>query len=301
MIALVLSSLIALYLLIPNAWFRFVLGLFFPLRVFQERKTEDLTRAVVTLVLVFFAALIAVWYVPVVNSHPLSFSDTSQLRSADYRLVFSCLYSESTFKESGPRFWDAMSRSIDRQIRFVCWYYLLVTVWAWFSGWLIKNYYRFGRNSWYSRFADVYLLPHISQWYVLLTPFIFGRGTVVKADVLMTDDTLYRGDVAQHFVDKDGNLSGLFLTSPTRFDRRTYLKDRDVWGISRPKDFYWKPIPSAKLYLVADKVVNLNLNYLSPTAIANGVERYVSREFKGKAISVSVELTRPSFHPPSEA
>ena len=292
MIALVISSLIAAYLLVPNALFRFVLGLFVPLRVFQERKTEDLTRAVITLVVVFFAALVAVWYIPGVKHHPLNFSDTSQIRSSDYRLVFSSLYSESIFKESGPRFWESLSRAIDRQIRFAFWYYVLVAIWAGVSGWLSTNYYRFLRNSWYSHFADFYLLPHISQWYVLLTPFIFGPGTVVKADVLMTDDTLYQGDVAQHFTDKDGNLSGLFLTNPTRFDRRTYLRDRDTWGTTRPKDFYWHPIPSAKLYLVPDKIVNLNLNYASPSAIADVVEKYVSG-LRGQPISVSVNLAKP--------
>ncbi len=293
MIALVISSLIAVYLLIPNACFRFVLGLFVPLRVFQERKTEDLTRAVVTLGVVFFAALLAVWYIPGVDSHPLNFPDTTQLRSSDYRLVFSGLYSESSFRELGPRFWDSLSRTVDRQIRFICWYYLLVALWAALSGWLSTNYYRFVRNRWYSHFADFYLFPHISQWYVLLSPFIFGPGTVVKADVLMTDDTLYRGNVAEHFLDKDGGLSGLFLTDPTRFDRRQYLRDLDSWRMTRPMAFYWHAIPSAKLYLVGHKVVNLNLNYASPTAIENEVQKYVSREFKRQPISVSVSLAKP--------
>ena len=266
------------------------MGLFVPLRVFQERKTEDLTRAVVTLALVFLAALLAVWYIPGVNGHPFGFADTIQLRSSDYQSVLSGLYSESVFKDAGAKFWEALSRSLYRQIRFACWYYLLVVLWAVISGWLSKNYYRFRRNVWYSNFADLYLLPHISQWYALLTPFILGPDTEVKADVLMTDDTLYRGDVAEHFLDKEGNLSGLILTKPTRFDRRKYLRDLDTWGTTRPKASYWHAIPSAKLYLVADKIVNFNLNYLSPTAIADEVERYVAREFKGRAISVSVSV-----------
>jgi len=266
-IALVVSALIAAYLLIPNAWFRFVLSLFVPLRVFQENKTEDLIRAVVTLSAVFAISLAAIWYCPFVKNHPLAFADTQQLRASDYQLVIGGLYSEASFEKSGTKFWDALARTIDRQLRFLAWYYALVTLWAALSGFLSKNYYRLRRNSWYSHFADLYLLPHISQWYVLLSSFIFGPGAIVKADVLMTDDTLYQGEVAQHFLDKDGNLLGLFLTNPTRFDRRTYLKDKDAWGTTRPKDFYWHKIPSAKLYLVGDKIINLNLNYSSPTAI----------------------------------
>jgi hypothetical protein len=252
-----------------------------------------LTRAVVTLGFVFFAALLAVWYIPGIESHPLNFPDTPQLRSFDYRSVFGSFYSEAVFKEAGAKFWESLSRIIDRQIRFAFWYYLVITVWAGVCGWLITNYYRFRLHSWYSRFADFYLLPHISQWFVLLSTFIFGPGTEVKADVLMTDNTLYRGDVAQHFLDKDGNLSGLFLTNPVRFDRRQYLRDIDKWGTSRSRAFYWHPIPSAKLYLVGDKIVNLNLNYSSPSAIKDEIEKYVSREFKGKPISVSVSLEKP--------
>jgi hypothetical protein len=86
-IALVVSALIAAYLLIPNAWFRFILGLSVPLKIFQERKTEDLTRAVVTLGVAFVLALIAVWHVPFVKDHPLNFPDTAQLRSSDYEVV----------------------------------------------------------------------------------------------------------------------------------------------------------------------------------------------------------------------
>jgi hypothetical protein len=294
-IALLVSFLFAAYLLVPNGLFRFVLGLYVPLRVFQDRKTEDLTRAVVTLVAVFALALLAVWYIPGIKSYPFNFPDSGPLRVSDYRTVFGGLYSELIYKESGTQFWDALSRTVRRQARFITWYYLLVIAWAASSGWLSTNYYRLRQKSLYSHFADFYLLPHITQWYVLLTPFVVGPGTIVEADVLMTDDKLYRGDVAQHFLDKDGNLSGLFLANPTRFDRRSYLRDRDAWGFTRPMSFYWHAIPSAKLYLVADKILNLNLTYSSPAAIARGVERFLSELQKKQPISVSVNLDPESF------
>jgi len=157
-----------------------------------------------------------------------------------------------------------------------------------------RYYGRLKRSKAYSKLADLYLLPHISQWYVLLTPFTFpDRRTVVKADVLMTDDTLYSGDVIDHFLDKDGNLSGLFLANPARFDRRRYLKEKDTWGTTRPTATYWRPIPSAKLYLLADKIVNLNLNYEPPTAIPDVVARYLSKLQKRPiAVSVTEPLVR---------
>ncbi len=294
MIALVVSCLVAAYLLVPNALFRVVLRLKVPLRIFQESKIEDLTRAVVTLVFVFVIALFAVWYVPCLNSHPFAFPDTPKLRSSDYQIVASGLYSEAMFKDYGNVFWDALWRTLRRQGRFVFWYYLLVALLARASGWASIRYGKFRRNKIYARFADWYLLPHISQWYVLLTPFTFPDSrTVVKADVLMTDDTLYRGDVADHFVDKDGNLTGLFLMNPSRFDRRTYLREKDTWNVTRPTSVYWRPIPSAKLYLIGEKIVNLNLNYEPPTPVAETVEKYLTKLQKRPiAVSISSESQR---------
>jgi hypothetical protein len=80
-IALAFSALITAYLLSPNALFRFVLGLFVPLRLFQERKTEDITRAVFTLTFVYLIALWAVWCWPVCKTHPFNFPDNASLRT----------------------------------------------------------------------------------------------------------------------------------------------------------------------------------------------------------------------------
>jgi len=289
-VALVVSALIAGYLLIPYAYFRFLLGLSVPLKVFEQRRTEDLTRAVVTLVLIFGCALLTVWYLPFFKDHPLGFPDTPALRYSDYVTVASGLYSESLFKEYGQRFWDALARTLYRQGRFAAWYFLLVTVVARFAGFLSKRYGRFRKYKLYSKFADVYLLPHLSQWHVLLKPFAFPdpKNTIVRADILMSDNTLYRGEVVDHFQDKDGNLSGIFLGNPVRFDRKTYLNEKERWGVVRPTSVFWREIPSAKLYLFADKIVNLNLNYEPPTAIPEVIERYVSQLQKGRPISVVI-------------
>jgi hypothetical protein len=93
----------------------------------------------------------------------------------------------------------------------------------------------------------------------------------------MTDNTLYRGDIAAHFVGGDGNLAGLLLANPKRFDRAALLKERDTWGNSRPAAAFWREIPSAKLYLFGDKIINLNLNYEAPTAIPELISKFLAR------------------------
>jgi hypothetical protein len=290
-IALTFSALITAYLLIPNAIFRFVLGRFVPLRLFQERKTEDVTRAVFTLTFVYLAALWAVWFWPVCNAHPFNFPDNASLRTADYHIVASSLYSEAMFKEYKGEFWNALDRTLERQGRLLCWYYAFVLLLAVSSGLGIRNYGKLRRNKLFAWVADFYLLPHISQWYVVLTPFAFAdKRTIVKADILMTDNTLYRGDVAEHFIDREGNLSGLFLADPKRFDRRAQLREQDTWGSARGLPAFWREIPSAKLYLLADKIVNLNLNYQPPLNTTDS-EDIVKKFVYGKGIPRNVEFT----------
>lgn len=111
----------------------------------------------------------------------------------------------------------------------------MVTVAAILLGIGSKYYGKLKRYKLYSKIADIYLLPHISQWYVVLTAFTFpDRKTVVKADVLMTDDTLYQGKVADHLVDKDGNLSGLFLENPKKVDHRSLPARKRCLGYDAP-------------------------------------------------------------------
>jgi hypothetical protein len=297
-IALAISALITAYLLIPTALFRFLLGRFVPLRIFQERKTEDITRAVVTLLLSYLIALLLVWYIPGCKSWPMSFSDDRNLRLSDYKTVMGGLYSEAIFKENREGFWGASWRTVERQGRVLVWYYTSVIAFAVLSGWAIRHYGQLRRYKAYVWLTEFLLMPHVSQWHALLTPFTFpDKRTTVKADVLMSDNTLYQGEVADYFLDKDGNLSGLFLSKPRRFDRRAYLREQDAWSSTRKASNFWKAIPSAKLYLVADKIVNLNLNYESPTASASGVIRYLeilrkqppARPRPGQRFSVSIK------------
>lgn len=112
----------------------------------------------------------------------------------------------------------------------------------------------------------------------------------MKADVLMVDNTLYSGEVADHFVNKDGDLSGLFLRDPRRFDRIRYLREKETWGTTRSTMKFWSSIPSAKLYLIAEKILNLNLNYEPPGVghlKADIVERYW-RRYQNLPFSVTV-------------
>lgn len=293
--AIVISACVIAYLFLPFAWFRFVLGAFVPLREFHADDKDHLAQAVLTLASVFLLALYAVHHCPVVKDHPFGFSDSEQLRVSDYKIALSALHSDKIFEQKEPLLWDIAYRALLRQSRFLCWYFAFTGVVAVLLGFASKRYGQFSKWAPFRIFADVYLLRHISQWHPLLTSFVFAdRKTIVEADVLMTDNTLYTGEVADHFLDKDGNLAGLFLAKPKRFDRRALLRERESWGTNRPATAFWHDIPSAKLYLVGDKIVNLNLRYESPSPNAELIEKYLSRTQPQFKFTVSVTEPGPT-------
>jgi hypothetical protein len=105
-------------------------------------------------------------------------------------------------------------------------------------------------------------------------------GTVVQADILCTNDTLYRGIVSQYFM-KEGELSGIILQKPRRFDRDRYMKAKSE-GVKPEKNDYWISIPSQHLYFFPDKIVNMNLSYVTVAgqiASPAAVEKFLAEEF----------------------
>ena len=100
-----------------------------------------------------------------------------------------------------------------------------------------------------------------------------------SADIVTTTDNLYRGRISEHFIDTDGKLTGLILTEAKRFDQRTYLRDCDSKN-QRESEEYWREIPGAKLYMFADKIVNLNMNYESPEPTAEVLAKFLSERLK---------------------
>lgn len=289
MIALVASLVLALYIVVPGLLFRSVYRLFIPLRIVSGNTTEEATRAVMTNVIPFVLALLIAWYVPPLDNFPVH-AGHPELKSQDYKLVASCVYSEQQFNAAGENFWGALDRTWRRQAVFLFWFYLLTAGTGLLFGYLAGSYGHFRSNRYYRWFADKLLFSRISEWHPLLTAFVFAdKNTVVRANVLTVTDNLYRGVVSEHFVDGDGQLTGLILTEALRFDRRSFLQDKDA-KMNPETEAYWHSVPGAKLYVFADKIVDLNLNYESPEPSLEMVERYIERWLERP---VQVEYSAP--------
>ena len=289
MLAVLLSFLVVLYLIVPDAIFRFVFKWFVPLRTLVPAKPETIYRAVVLASIPFVFATLLAWYVPPFNCWPFPVSGTAGQRRTDYKIVAAALYSEAQFSksDSARQFWPAFTRCSRRQARLLVWLYLAVVGEGLLFGYLSKHYGRFRRNTLYSFLAEGLLLPNISEWHLLLTPFVFpGRAATVDADILCTDGMLYNGEVAQYFLD-GSKLSGIILVKPKRYDRRAYLVDVDK-GLRPDKTKYWREIPSAKLYIFADRIVDINLNYSPYESLPGPVRNFISQSLSDSRISITV-------------
>lgn len=269
MIGLLATYYVVAYLLIPSGLFRVLYSLILPPIIkFQRTRAEEFTFAAMASILPFFLALALVW---TCASWPFPVSgDSASDRRAEYHTVIGTAITDKSFGvgEQAQVFWHALNKVIRRQGRFLFWYYVLVLLEAWLVAYLTSNYGRWSvtlkgrRRRAYSLLANKVLLPTISQWYVLLTPFSYPLEPKreVWVDVLSTLDILYTGHVVNFFLDKDGELSGIFLEHPRRFDRKGYLADVES-GKVRETDSYWKRIPSNNLYIPNEKIVNLNVRY----------------------------------------
>jgi hypothetical protein len=122
----------------------------------------------------------------------------------------------------------------------------------------------------------------------MFTPFTFSRSParVVQVDALMTDGNLYQGEVGDFHIDANGSLTGFLLKKARRFLRAEY-KDDMKEGKPVAKEKYWRTIPGDSLYLLADKISNLNFSYLAAKPL-NEVAEDALKKFNIEA-SVAVQ------------
>jgi|HubBroStandDraft_6_1064221.scaffolds.fasta_scaffold00185_16 hypothetical protein len=295
MIGLLATYFVVAYLLIPSGLFRSFYSLFLPRIIkFQRTRLEEFTFAILAAILPFSLALALSWTVCVQPFGVQGKSSTE--RRLAYRTFVAPAINDKLLLEAEQQsgFWSAANQVIRRQVRFLIWYYLLVLLEAYIYARLTANYglWRATLTGWqrqlYLWIADKVLLPSVSEWYLLLTPFSYPPEPQreVWVDVLSTLDILYQGHVIDHFLDKEGELSGIFLKSPRRFDRKKLLRDIQQGNAKRDMDSYWRDIPSNNLYIPSDKITNLNVRY--PTA-EELIARRASARFRGEDSPFEVE------------
>src|SRR6266550_976839 len=107
---------------------------------------------------------------------------SSRLRSTVMRNLISMILASS------GQFWPAFTRCSRRQARLLVWFYVAVCGEGLLFGFLSANYGKYQHYGLYNILAEGLLLPNISEWHLLLTPFVFpNKEATVSADILCTD------------------------------------------------------------------------------------------------------------------
>jgi hypothetical protein len=134
---------------------------------------------------------------------------------------------------------------------------------------------------WYDWFAEPILFSSISEWHIIFTDFAFPAETIKYVDVLSTEGILYRGLLSDSFFNSDGELTGLLLEDPYRFDRDEYvdhkkadlaahikaMPDEPLYVVARDREAYWRPISKQDFlednlfYIPKDRISNLNVRH----------------------------------------
>jgi hypothetical protein len=270
------------YLIVPGVIFHIVFSIWVPPRQFQRTRTEELTAVALRCVFPFLLALVLVWYTPL-GRFPNFFNDSPELKKQDYKLIFDLHRSDNEKEASASDEWDAFGRVGQRQFRFLTFFYLFVGLEALFIGTLLDRHaeYKVGDPR---KAIAARLLRNISDWHSTLTPFTYPRKdrdrVQIWGNILTTDDQLYKGRVNSYSEMPDGQITSITLTFASRFDRITYLRDKQEGKTPLP-DAYWKTIPGELLLVPFEKIVSLNIVHLDPSEQnASAVSATVNEELE---------------------
>lgn len=243
-------------------------------RISSAPKTQEITFAAGTSLAPFFLAWMIAWtgLVP----HPIAVNESWASRRADYQTVYAGITDEKA--GASKQFWQAVTRCGRRQADFLLFfYYPFVLMEAAAFAFCVRKYGDWKGNRFYRAIAHRLLLPHLSEWEMLLTPFNFPsrRRLEVWLDVLTSDGVLLRGALGDRFLDANGVLTGIVLAprpdlnkpfvanaehSPKRFDREKYKRAAEVRPYSATPQAYWRDIPGGAFFIPTDKILNLNVS-----------------------------------------
>jgi hypothetical protein len=297
MIALIASALLGLYVFVPYIIFQRFCSLFIRLKKSQRTKTDEIVQGVFAAGLPFLLTVVLFWSGSIGGSFvPFPLDDSHLQKVSDYHTVFTAAYGDHYFTDHQAESWEALNRVFKRQADFLAWNYSLLFLEALVFILLVGFYGEWKNNKPYVRFASRVLLPAVSEWHVLLTTFNFParENRSVEVDVLSKDDILYRGNIIDHFLGVNGELSGLLLSGAHRFQYER-LKDDRKSNVVKNKEQYWKPIlGGGNFYLPGDNIASLNIRYPLPKGEHERILKEMVEKLFKNLTDVSVEAIRPS-------
>jgi hypothetical protein len=261
-LALVVSFLVAVYLLGPDLVSRWILGFVVPRKNIVQSRWEEFTRAV--LWASFPLAVAILWAISAD-----AFRSAGHL--ADLEMVFSGLYSERYFDAHSVDFFSSLRAFFWMNVSLLWRLYILVIGFSLLLNYIILHYNSL-RNALKSARMKTLLativLPRVSEWHVLLSDMLLpSKNLALSADVLTKSNTLYQGRVQDKMLNPDGGLHSITLASPRRFLREQFHAEQQDLPEASSDDF-WQTIPGNLFIIMGSDITNLNLRYVRENPFA---------------------------------
>ena len=296
MLALVLTLILALYILGPDVFSRLIVSLFAPARVRNRNRSEEIARAVViSAIPVTIAYLVAHFCFH-------HFNNTTILK--DFLLG---LYGDKSLEDHSDAFFAAAAAVIRANVKFLLVpIYSTVLVWSIALGLIIRNYGKLlrknERNPKISAMLAWAVRPWAAEWHLKLSDALLPSKTdYIRADVLTKLDVLFRGTLVEHHLGSDGSLVSITLAGPQKFKRQELLDARAAKPKSKPDPSqFWSQIEARFFIIMASEIVTINLNYVDPSSLKKNPRRVTAKN-AGKVLAAALNKRGgpvQSSHPP---
>lgn len=256
MLALLISPLVALYILGPDLVSRWILGFVVPSKFRVPNKSEELTRAVLWSVGPFFLSYWICRKFGVIP--PLGGIETIEK-------LFSGLYSEDIFKMDRAGFFFAMHDFLRMNRSLLAVMYSFVVAGSIVLDFLIIRYgvWRHRLRNWPRMRAVLatLVLPRVSEWHVLLSGMLLSdRKAQVWVDILTKGDALYKGRLNDRMLAHDGSLVNITIEGVERFKRQQYLDAREIDPTVKRADF-WRRVEGRVFVVMAAEISSINIRH----------------------------------------
>jgi hypothetical protein len=254
-LALLVSFLIAVYLLGPNLIARWAADLVVFRKTRTESHAEEVARSVIAAAIPLVLAVAwARW------AGSLWRSGTQ----ADVETVFSALQSDSFFRQHHAQFFTSLYAFFWMNYAILWRLYLIVVIACVVRVVIVLKYnlvWRRLHRRW-MRTLLATIVPRISEWDLLFSDMLLPEGTFrLMADVLTKTGGLYQGTVQDRMLNNDGSLASITLANPRRFERAEFRKAKSEDLETVPEEF-WFNVPGNLFIVMASDIANLNLRYI---------------------------------------
>ena len=257
MLPLLLTVLLAVYVLGPDLMSRWIVSFVVPRRAVIQSKSEELARAIVWC---FIPLAIAWWWARTWGKLKLC-GGTRELQT-----IFSGFYNEAFFAQHQNDFFSALSAFWWMNWCLLWRLYLVVIAVSICMIAIIKYYGPIrrkldGRDIFKGALAII-VLPRVSDWHVLLSEMLLpSKNLRLFVDVLTKSDNLYQGRLADKTLGPDGSLVTITMAEPSKFRRAQYLEAQKADPAVTSSRF-WSRIPGEIFVIMASDITTVNVRYV---------------------------------------